>query len=465
VLSIFNILFTYFSEILSVVLVLIILSGRKEARANFAWLMTVIFFPVVGALIYIIFGNPRIRYIVEKKMKRYRELDIKQYYKSSSGYEYEKMGETITKVSGISPQLCSNLKFITVASEKYNALEKDIENAKEYIFMEYYLFRDDVVGRRFAKLLSKKASEGVKVYFMVDGWGSMRLLISDIMRDMRKAGVNTSVFHSPFGLKTVSRVNFRNHRKIVVIDGDIAYMGGMNVGEEYIDGTKWVDAHLRFEGDAVNSVAMFFAEDWMFSTREDISDLVNKCVTSSGGEKTVHIIPSGPHQDSPLIYDSLFTAMNRAEKSVDIITPYLVPNMPMIETLKNISRQGVKVRIIVPGVNNHPLVAAAGRSYYEELIENGVEIYETIGTMLHAKIVVIDGFWVTVGSANMDARSFKLNFEINMFVYSGSFSKEVTDVMGEYLKASRRIDIDSLKNRHFAVRVLEGVCRTLSPVL
>lgn len=459
-----NLTLTYVIEIFSFILVLIILSGRREARANFAWVMAVIFFPIIGALAYLIFGHPRLNNIIEKKMKRYRFLDFKLYdsFKNSGG----KMADVITKVTGMNPILCRNLELISDAGEKYAMLERDILNAKKYILIEYYLYRFDKTGKRFSRLLMEKAKEGVDVYFMVDGWGSMGLIFNGLLKRFREAGVKTAVFHSPFGLKTASRVNFRNHRKIVVIDGDIAYTGGMNIGDEYAETTKWSDAHIRFEGDAVNAVACYFAEDWMFATGGDISEKINDDnIPQTGGDEPIHVIPSGPHQTTPMIYDSLYSSINRAEVCIDIITPYLVPNQPMIENLKNIARQGLRVRIIVPGKNNHPMAAAAGRSYYEELIDAGVEIYETKGTMLHAKIILIDGRYVTVGSANMDARSFKLNFELNLMVYSETFAEEVKSLIKKYMNSSELIPLSYVKNRQFFIRVFEGVCRTLSPVL
>lgn len=455
-------LLTYFFELLSFILIMIILSGRREARANLSWVLAVILFPVVGALAYLIFGNPRLKNIVEKRMKRYPFLDRTICKDKRCEVDVGELGRLITKVTGMYPVRCRNLHLISDAAEKYNLLEADIMSAKHYILMEYYLFRDDSVGKRFASLLEQKALGGVKVYFMVDGWGSMGLIFGSLLKRLRKSGVETAVFHSPFGFKTASRVNFRNHRKIAVIDGIVAYMGGMNIGHEY---QEWADAHLRFEGNAVNSVAGYFAEDWMFATGGDISENILVPKGMDCGDRTVHIIPSGPHQSTPMIYDSLFTVMNRARHSVDIITPYLVPNQPMMEVLKNISKQGIKVRIVVPGRNNHPIIAAAGRSYYEELIEAGVVIYEAQDKMIHAKIITVDGIWTTVGSANMDTRSFRLNFELNLMVYSADFAEQVKNLTLHYISMSDSIALDNLKKRPFYVRVFEGGCRTLGPVL
>jgi cardiolipin synthase len=461
-LHIYDNLLTYFFELVSFVLIIIILSGRREARANLSWVLAVILFPVVGALAYLIFGNPRLKNIVEKRMKLYPFLDRTICNDKRCEADVGDLGRLITKVTGMPPVRCRNLRLISDAARKYALLEQDILSAEKYILMEYYLFRDDYVGRHFTKLLEQKAKEGVQVYFMVDGWGSMGLLFSSMLKKLRKSGIRTAVFHSPFGLKTASRVNFRNHRKIVVVDGKTAYMGGMNIGHEY---KEWADAHLRFEGNGVNSVAGYFAEDWMFATGEDISEGIMTPKGMNCGDRTVHIIPSGPHQTTPMIYDSLFTVISKAKESIDIITPYLVPNQPMMEILKNVAKQGLRVRIVVPGRNNHPIIAAAGRSYYEELIEAGVVIYEAKDKMIHAKVITVDGIWTTVGSANMDTRSFRLNFELNLMVYAQDFADEVEKLMQKYIDMSDCIKLEMLRKRPFYIRVFEGGCRTLGPVL
>jgi cardiolipin synthase len=206
-------LLTYFFELLSFILIMIILSGRREARANLSWVLAVILFPVVGALAYLIFGNPRLKNIVEKRMKRYPFLDRTICKDKRCEVDVGELGRLITKVTGMYPVRCRNLHLISDAAEKYNLLEADIMSAKHYILMEYYLFRDDSVGKRFASLLEQKALGGVKVYFMVDGWGSMGLIFGSLLKRLRKSGVETAVFHSPFGFKTASRVNFRNHRR------------------------------------------------------------------------------------------------------------------------------------------------------------------------------------------------------------------------------------------------------------
>jgi cardiolipin synthase len=464
-----NLLLQHFGEIISFILVLVILSGRKEARANLSWLIVVIIFPYIGAVLYILLGNPRLKRMLEKRFKAYRPVKLKKYESHDEEFDKMGLGALVSRITDISPHMCRDLRLIIDGGEKYSLLSEDISRAEKYILLEYYVFRNDVVGKLFSDLLISAADRGVKVFLLVDGFGSFGFTLSSTYRKLKRSKVKISIFHPPLGLKTVSRVNFRNHRKIAIIDGNICYTGGINVGKEYAGGMygkrKWFDAHLSFGGDAVYPVEEVFAEDWLFATGENIGELMRSEQVQRGGDTTLQVIPSGPHMPRPLIYNTIFSTLNRAKKSVIIVTPYLVPDQPVMETLKSISNQGIDVKLILPGKNNQPIAAAAGRSYYEELIENGVEIYETKDIMLHAKILVIDGYFVVMGSANMDARSFKINFELNIVAYSGQFADDVSKLVAYYLSQAQMVDIVAVRARPFGKRLFEGVCRTLSPVL
>ena len=466
----FDFLFQFVGHIISIIVVLMILSGRKESRATLTWLLIVILFPYFGALLYFIFGNPTLHVMVDIKLKKRVDINIYKYYNQLEDFEKNEKGQLILKVTNCRPTLCYGLEILTNARDKYNKIIDDIKRAKHYIFFEYYVFRQDETGKYFVDLLTEKARQGVKVYFLYDGIGAMGLsLRRNFLKALKEAGGNVSVFLSPFSLKTFSKLNFRNHRKIVIIDGEVCYTGGINIGNEYIgevfNNAKWYDIHTRFCGDAVHQVEEVFAKDWFFATGENLQDLIKAYEFRSGGDTTVQIIPSGPDQKSPLIYNTIFTAISLAKRRIDIITPYLIPDQPLIELFRNLALRGIKIRLVLPGYNNHPLVAAAGRSYYEELMETGIEIYETMNVMLHAKVVLIDDDWCTLGSANMDTRSFKLNFEMNVVVYSKQFVNKLDGVLDNYLAISTQIDYDEFLKRKYTKRVFEGICRTISPVL
>lgn len=466
---IITLLLEYFSLIFTIVLILVVLSNKKEAQATLAWVLLIIFLPYFGAIIYIIFGNPGLKNLMSKvNQKKYVRYNITS--EQTEEFKSSEIGNLIMAVNELNPLLCSNLEFLHNASIKYVKLAEDILSARNYILIEYYVFRQDETGRFFINLLVKKLNEGVKVYLLYDGVGAIGLsLRRHFLHEFKKSGGFAYPFLSPLKLKTFTRINFRNHRKIVIIDGKICYLGGINIGNEYIGdlskGGDWIDAHVRFTGEAVVSALELFVEDWLFATKEDISDVVLRPVDNMGGDTSVHLIPSGPNEPASKIYNTIFALFVSAKKSINILTPYLVPDEAVMELMKFCSKKGVRINIILPGKNNHPFVAAAGRSYYEDLIENGVNIYETYNTMLHAKIITVDDAITLIGSANIDYRSFKLNFELSMVVYKSKFTREVLKFINIYEQESKLITIQDIRSKKLYLKLYEGMCRTLSPVL
>lgn len=466
--SVITYLIEYFGLILSFVLILLILSKRKEARATLAWVVFIIFLPYLGAFIYIIFGNPRLK-IIQKKVTKPQKIFYEKNYGTTQDYEDSEIGKEIEKTVGVMPLLCEDVRFINSASFKYSRLSEDILDAKEYILIEYYVFKNDETGKYFIDLLNKKLKEGVKIFFLYDGVGSAGLSLRNFIKEFKSLGGRAEAFLSPFDARFFIRMNFRNHRKLVIVDGKICYLGGMNIGNEYSgndkSGVGWVDGHVRFKGEAVVSTLEVFVDDWYFATGENLFECLKRPLPDNNGGTSVHIIPSGPYKNLNKMYTSFFSMVTGAKKSINIMTPYLVPDEPVMELLKFVSNRGVDVNIVVPGINNHPLVAAAGRSYYEDLNKCGVKIYETKGKMLHAKIITIDDSVCFIGSSNMDNRSFKINFELNAVFYSGDFTFEVNEFITACRKNSTLITENMLRNKSFYKKLYESVCRTISPVL
>lgn len=466
--TIIGYLIEYFGLILSVFLILLILAKKKEARATLAWIIFIIFLPYLGAFVYLIFGNPRLK-IIQKKVTKPQKIFYEKKYGATEEYENCSIGKEIERTAGVMPSLCEDVKFINIALFKYSRLSEDILNAKEYILIEYYIFRFDDTGKYFIELLNKKLKQGVKVFFLYDGMGSMGLSLRIFMKEFKSLGGRAEAFLSPFDVRFFARMNFRNHRKLVVVDGEICYLGGMNIGNEYsgddVSGIDWVDGHVRFKGEAVVPALEVFVDDWFFTTGEDLTHCLKRPSENIKGDTSVHIIPSGPYKNLSKMYVSFFSMVSGAKKNINIVTPYLVPDEPVMELLKFASLKGLNVSIILPGVNNHPFVAAAGRSYYEELTKCGVKIYEIKDKMLHAKIITIDDSVCFIGSSNMDNRSFKINFELNAVFYSGDFTFEVNEFIAGCLKNSILITEEMLKNKKFHKKLYEGICRTLSPVL
>lgn len=457
----------YILNIVAIFLILVILSGRKEARATFAWVLTLIFIPIIGILAYIIIGNPRIKRILDINLKK--GVKFPKDYPKLSEAEVNYYCNIVTTITKNQPLLITELELLENAAIKFSKLSKDILNAEKYIFVEYYIIRNDETGEFFINLLSHKAKNGVKVYILLDWVGSLGIIRSKMVKKFISCGGKIAFFHSPDSFKTFSMVNFRNHRKIVIIDGKICYTGGINIGNEYLGKysgmDEWIDCHVRFSGSVVREMENIFCEDWYYTVKEDLTSLLSSDIDYDvKGGYAAHVIPSGPEQDINFIYESLLSLLCRVEKEITIITPYLVPDETVINMLKNISRLGKKVKIIVPGKNNHPIVGAAGRSYYDELLEAGVKIYET-KYMLHSKLILFDHSVVSVGTANMDNRSMKLNFEVNLLIYSEKFADYVENLALHYMDIAREITIQDVENLPSYKRIFYGICRVFSPII
>ena len=456
--EIWGIAVSHLGNILSVGLVLAILSGKKEARATLGWVLLVLFLPYVGAFLYLVFGR------VPFPFPERKPLEPPQCPLPPQGLSAA-MDRT-AKLVAQNPVPCRSLELLPGAAHKYRALERDMAGARRRILVCYYVFRHDRTGRRFLELLARKAAEGVEVRLLYDGWGAFGLALPWVLRPYLRSGVLARPFHPVSDPMQMSRINFRNHRKVVVIDGEIAYTGSINIGDEYLGrhprfGT-WKDVHARLEGAAAQSLERVFQADWLLTGGDAFEP---SPMSEEPGQEWVQVISSGPNESEDNVLPLLFAQFAAARERIDILTPYLVPDYGLVAALRIAARQGVAVRVLVPGKSNHPMVAAAGRSYYDELLEGGVQLFELSGGMLHAKAVLIDGRWAMVGSTNLDNRSFRLNFEINLATSSTSFCADLGRLFESWLGGAHPITADALAARPLGQRLLEGTCRTLSPVL
>jgi cardiolipin synthase len=457
--QVLGLVFEHLGNILSVVLILALLSGKKEARATLGWVLLVLFLPYAGAIAYLILGR-----LPQRFPGRPSAFGI------AGGHPAPKelpgpMART-TRLTGLAPTLCRSLELLPGAEHKYRRLFADIEAARRRVVLSYYVFRRDDTGRRLLTLLSRKASQGVEVCLLYDGWGAFWLAFGGFLRPCVRAGVRARPFHPVADPLQMSRVNFRNHRKIAVIDGEIGYTGSINIGDEYLGRSPrfgpWKDVHVRLEGAAATALEEVFREDWNTATGEVLEPSPEP---ADPGDTWIHVIPSGPNQAEEKLFPLLFAQLASAQRRVDILTPYLVPDHTLVAALAVAARQGARVRVVLPGRSNHPLVAAAGRSYYEELLDEGVELYEVPGGMLHAKALLIDTGWAMVGSTNLDDRSFHLNFEINVAAAEPAFCEHLRSTFEGWVQEARRVAPADVAAKSLVRRLVEGACRTLSPVL
>lgn len=357
--------------------------------------------------------------------------------------------------------------------EKFEALERDIAGAREYINLQYYIFSDDSTGQRIAEALMERARAGVKVRVIYDHIGSIATKNS-FFRSMREAGIEVYPFFRVAFPPFATRINWRNHRKLVVIDGSTGYIGGMNIADRYTDGGKgfagWRDTHLRITGPAVGALQYSFAVDWRFMGRELIEEGVAGAeaaggVASTPGDAGMNLLTCGPTSEWSNISYMLLKAIGNAKKRVWVQTPYFLPTESLLKGLQAAALSRVDVRVMMPRRSDSAILTYASRSYVQECILAGVKIYFYDGGMLHSKVVVVDDDFSSVGSANIDFRSFEHNFEANMMIYSPSVNSRLRRRFEDDQACSERVRGAEWRRRPVMHKALESIVRLMSPVL
>lgn len=449
----------------------IVLAENRNPVKSLAWITVLLLLPVVGIILYIFFGrNIRNTRMISrrnrrrlKRAERYRNPDL-----SSLG-----LREQTQQQIRLARSLCdaqffpgNDIRIFTSGQAKMAALEADLRAATHYINLQYYIFTDDNIGRRIADILMEKARQGVKVRVIYDHVGSFRTG-NRFWRRMKKAGVECHPFFKVTLPVFGSRINWRNHRKLVIIDGKVGYVGGMNIADRYITGGKkfktWRDAHLRVIGPAVRSLQYSFAVDWNFMGMPLIEDEVPE--TPETGEMGAQLVTSGPTSswsNDELIYQR---AIASAQKRIFIQTPYFLPTDGLLKALQTAALSRVDVRIILPQHSDSRMLDYASFSYIAECLRSGIKIYLYEDGMMHAKTMIVDDEVAAVGSTNFDFRSFEHNFEVNMFIFSRQFNERMTSIFMSDLRHSRRLLQSQWARRSFFHKAAESVVRLLSPIL
>jgi cardiolipin synthase A/B len=478
-----------FSEVVYIIVLILvclrIIYDTRSTTKTLAYLLFAIFVPVAGIIFYFSFGiNYRKRKMYSKKLIR-DEGFAKQLRKSIFQYSkqtFEQSGATVRSnkelalmllKDSMSPLTSQNdVKLLVNGENKFPEVLQAIKSAKKHIHIEYYIYEDDEIGRAIESLMVQKAKEGVDVRFIYDDFGS-RSVRRKMVKRLKAGKVKAFPFQKITFIAMANRLNYRNHRKIIVVDGWIGFVGGINVSDKYINGANsakglfWRDTHLRIEGPGVQQLQYLFLCDWNFCARDHLQphQTFFPLNETSKGNKIVQIAASGPDSDFPTILFSLLQAINLAETEVLITTPYFIPGESIQDALIVAALGGVSVKLLVPGISDSKLVNAAAHSYYEELLNAGVEIYLYKKGFVHAKTVVADRKIAIVGSANMDHRSFDLNFEVNAIVYDEQTANQLGDIFLEDIKDAEKIDPVAWNSRPAYKQLLEKTAGLVSPLL
>jgi len=453
---------------------------KKRPSATLAWLWAIIFIPFLGAACYFGFGTDRLK---RRRLKR-RNLYSARSSRAGGPADSTDGGTTalmrklpqrdrqflhlLSRINRLPVSSACNLRILRDSTEFYAALEERIRGAKHHIHLEFYIWNPDETGSKFLRLLTEASARGVIVRLLLDGVGSHGFTES-LLSGLRAAGGQFSWFQSLDPKRNRFFLNLRNHRKLQVIDGKSAFVGGMNIGREYegLDEAlgHWRDVQVEADGPVVHELQDVFADDWFFATGEKISAPAFFPEPATETREITHVVLGGPDRRNEPISKSIVSLLNEASDRVWIATGYFVPDDIILAALELAASRGVDVRLLISERNDHPWLVVVGRSYYGQLLAAGVRIFEYSAGINHAKIMLADDRWAMVGSANLDYRSMRLNFELNLLFYSGGRNAELARILDHDFALCQEIDAEAFARRPFRRKFAEAALRPLSPML
>ena len=466
-----------------IVCINILMNSETPSKA-LGYLLLVISFPIGGVLIYLSVGlNYRKKELYRKKLK-IDELEYPKLEEEATALSLETLSNNKDKIDNFY-QLASFSKDKSFTSDNNNAtllvngetkfpdVLENLRSAKHHIHIEYYIYENDTIGNELAQTLIEKAKEGVEVRFIYDDFGSIGIR-KNIVRQLREAGVEAYPFYKIKLIMLANRMNYRNHRKIIVIDGTIGYIGGINVSDKYINNDKedklyWRDTHLKIVGASVFNLQTIFLADWNFCANQKIRYSINYFPQTSEaehyGNHLVQIVSSGPDSKHPKIKYTLIQAILSAEKEICITTPYFIPDKSFLEAINIAALSGIEVTMLVPTMSDSFIVNTTSQSNFQGLLDVGVKIYSYNKGFVHAKTMVCDQKVAIIGTANFDNRSFDLNFEINAIVYDEQIAKELKTLFGSDLTFSSQILSEQWAQRPWYRKVTEKVLHLFSSLM
>ena len=466
--------------ITSVAIAVIIVLEKRSPFKTAAWILVLVLLPVAGLIFYLFFGQ---EYRKQKLFSR-RGIKALARYKRVTGRQlrhlqrmsyqlpqplddYRKIISLLLNNSHSLITTGNRLSILNNGRKTVDSIFSALECARHHIHLEYYIIDNDHTGNQLKDILIRKCFEGVEVRVIIDDVGSWGLG-NQYIRELKNAGVEIYSFMEVRFPRLTGRVNYRNHRKIVIVDGKICFTGGINMADRYINGLPhigpWRDTHLQIEGDAVTCMQVVFAADWYFVKGENLwGDDYFQPFTEEEGVP-VQICSSGPDSDWDSIGQAMFMAIAGARKEVNIVTPYLMPPPAITSALKTAALGGIDVRIIIPEKSDSVIPKWCSFSYVEEMLEAGVRIFFYQEGFIHSKLIMVDGFFASVGTANLDFRSLETNFEINAFIYDDRFCRQLNAFFKVDLRHSREIMLSEWKKRPWYNKTRESLAYFVSPL-
>lgn len=480
-LSLYEIILTTVYLINFILVIDLIFRGKRNIDNTLTWIVILVLVPPLGFILYAMFGRSIAKNnmfsVKEKEDKVIKNKILESYVEIESNLdpyldENKDIIYTLANSNNAHFTADNDVDIYPESNMFFNSLLEELKKAEEYINIQFYIFKDDRIGKEIIEILKEKAQSGVEVRLLYDAVGG-RNLSKKAVKEMKEAGVQVANFFPSFLNIINFNINFRNHRKIVVIDGKVGFVGGFNIGDEYLGRDpkfgEWRDTHIKLTGSCVIDLSMRFLLDWRYTTKEnlDLAKYFTKKRKKSTGNVGIQIVSSGP--DITELDEIKYGYMKMIQKARDYVyiqSPYLILDKTLMETLKVACLSGVDVRIMIPSKPDHPFVYWASYSYAGELLDYGAKIY-TYGedAFLHAKTIVYDDSVASIGTANMDIRSFELNFEVNAFIYSEEKAREQRMIFERDIKNSREITKEIYESRSTYIKIKESISRLLSPVL
>ncbi len=472
-----QLLSTLFFVVYSLVIVgviLVVITDNRNPLKSLPWIVVLVLAPGVGLIFYFFFGQDLSKqHIISRRTRRRLTMRLKSTAPEGAAAtipaDWQPLTELLEQTNGAVPLYANRIAIYTEGKAKMEALREAIAAARHHIHLQYYILSDDATGRALRDLLIRKAHEGVEVRILYDDVGCSRVK-KTFFETMRAAGIEVHAFlHVKFPFLT-SKVNYRNHRKIAVIDGQVGFFGGMNIADRYLYGPdwggRWRDTHFRIEGGGVAGLQAAFLSDWSATTRQRITDPVY--YPQPGPDRTgaaVQFVADGPFGPWRSLLQGVSYALARARRRIWIENPYYLPSEVLNTALQTAALAGIDVRLMLPERSDSRLVELASNSFLEKMLKAGVKVYLYRAGFLHAKTILIDDDLTIVGSANMDFRSFEHNFEINAFVYDNDFSVRMRRIFEEDQRQTRALTLAAWNARPRLQRFAESLLRLFAPLM
>lgn len=461
----------YFAIIIGAVYV--VLSENRNPIRALTWVIALIFLPGVGLIFYLFFGRSmKHLHMISRHNKRKllhsnptRKLDLE---KTDLAPDSVQMAKMVNELSHSPLSVNNTIDIFTDGPSKFRALKRDLREARRSIWLQYYIFLDDELGREIADILIEKARDGLDVKVIYDHVGSFGAR-NRFFKKMKEAGVDVHPFFRVTFPQLANRINWRNHRKIVVIDSETGYIGGMNIADRYEkglpDGSVWRDTHFRVTGDVVRSLALSFSIDWAFLKKHPLLPMHFPETDPYASGVGMQLLTSGPVSPRENIVLAFLRAISSAKKSIYIQTPYFLPTDALQQALEAAAAARVDVRVMIPCRPDSRLLRYASFSYVTRCLRNGIKVYLYLPGMLHAKAMIIDDEIVTAGSCNFDFRSFENNFEANLFIYDRDVNRKMRDIFFSDLAKCSKLTYSEWHRRPWWQRATESITRLFAPIL